>query len=328
MTQLVLGTLRGKRERRFRVDQPALVAAAAAPDLVFTARIADVSRRGMLLVLDQAADLGGEVCIRWKEDLKGTIRHSEEVDGEYRVGVELETGRRSLLLEMMAQDNQHLQEALAAAARTSVIKSRFLASLRNEFLTPLNGIMGFAELLFDAKVGPVTDDQRDCLEDILICSRHLLTLINQVLDLTKIESGKMDFEYTLVDLGTLAHETMEGVKGLAARKGIALRLECDEGVGPVEADAARLRQVLFNYLSNALKFTAEGGRVVVRTGGDEPGYYRVEVEDNGIGIEPRDMGRLFSEFSRLGAARKEGSGLGLAITRQIVEGQGGAGRSG
>jgi signal transduction histidine kinase len=174
-------------------------------------------------------------------------------------------------------------------------------------------------------VGPVTSDQKDCLSDILSCSRHLLTLINQVLDLTRIESGKMDFQHEEVHLENLAREVMDGVKGIAAGKRIAMRLESDGRVGPVLADASRLRQVLFNYLSNALKCTADMGWVVVRIAAEGPASYRIEVEDNGVGIHPQDLPKLFREFGQLGASEKakSGTGLGLAITRGIVEAQGG-----
>jgi signal transduction histidine kinase len=262
------------------------------------------------------------------------------------VGVALASCCDSLLIELLARETVTLrkidQEVAASAAvlrgqihemattlqsatRASELKSRFLASVSHEFRTPLNGIIGFSELLYDAKVGPVTIDQKDYLSDILSCSRHLLTLINQVLDLTKIESGKMDFQYEAVPVEALAREVMEGVKALAASKRISVRIECHQGVGTVRADAARLRQVLFNYLSNALKFTPEDGSVLVRILPENGDSYRIMVEDNGVGIRPEDLSRLFTEFGQLGTARNAGSGtgLGLAITRQIVEKQGG-----
>jgi signal transduction histidine kinase len=338
----------GKRKyRRFPVDQPALVSCVAVPGLVRTARIADVSRRGVQLILEQAAFLDAEIRIQWtNKEIRGTVRHQGRRGGQYRVGVALANSRDSLLVDLLARETMALRKldreaaasaavlrgqihemagALEAAVRASEIKSRFLASVSHEFRTPLNGIIGFSELLYDAKVGPVNTDQQDYLSDILSCSRHLLTLINQVLDLTKIESGKMDFQYEAVRLEAVAREVMEGVKGLAAGKRIVVGIECDERIGTVRADAARLRQVLFNYLSNALKFTPEDGRIVVRIVPEDPACYRIQVEDNGVGIRPEDLSRLFTEFGQLGTARKAGSGtgLGLAITRRIVEKQGG-----
>jgi signal transduction histidine kinase len=336
-----------RKYRRFPVNQPALVSCAAVPGLVWTARIADVSRRGMQLILEHPALLHTEVRIQWaNREILGKVRYQQQCRGEYRVGVALDKSCQSLLVELLARETialrkidqevaasaallrQQIREmsaALEAATRASEIKSRFLASMSHEFRTPLNGIIGFSELLHDAKVGPVTDDQKECLSDILSCSRHLLTLINQVLDLTKIESGKMDFLYETMEIEAPVREVMEGLKTLAAEKHIAVGTECDAGIGTVRADAARLRQVLFNYLSNALKFTPEGGAVVVRVLREDAAYYRIAVEDNGPGIPAEDLSRLFTEFGQLGKARTAclGTGLGLAITRQIVEKQGG-----
>jgi len=336
-----------RKYRRFLVNQPAMVTCAAVPGLLWTARIADVSRRGMQLIFEHPALLDAEILVQWSnKEVRGRVRYQQQRGAEYRVGLALTTCSDSLLVDLLARETialrridhevaasatllrQQIREMAAAvqsATRASEIKSRFLASVSHEVRTPLNGIIGFSELLHDAKVGPVTVDQKECLADILNCSRHLLTLINQVLDLTKIESGRMDFHYEPVELEALAREVMEGVKALAAGKRIAVRIQCDPRIGTVQADAPRLRQILFNYLSNALKFTAEEGLVVVRVMTADPGYYRISVEDNGVGIHAEDLPRLFTEFSQLGAARKAGmgTGLGLAITRQIVEKQGG-----
>jgi signal transduction histidine kinase len=340
-------TLTKRKHRRFPVNQPALVSCAAVPGLVWTARIADVSRRGMQLILEHPALLDADVCIQWaNREIRGTVRYQQQRGGENCAGVALANCCDWLLVELLARETVALRKidrevaasanllrrqigemssALAAATRASEIKSRFLASVSHEFRTPLNGIIGFSELLHDAKIGPVTTDQKECLSDILACSRHLLTLINQVLDLTKIESGKMDFQYEAIDPQVLVREVKEGVKTLAEGKRIAVRTECDASVGKVRADTARLRQVLFNYLSNALKFTPEGGSVVVRVRPEGAACYRIAVEDNGPGIRPEDLSRLFTEFGQLGTPRTEGSGtgLGLAITRRIVEKQGG-----
>jgi signal transduction histidine kinase len=342
-----------RNDRRFIVNQPAYVSCAGA-DEIFTARICDISRRGMQLILDRAAALDPAVLIEWNgREIRATVRYQQLRGVDYRVGVELNGSWDSLVSDVLAQQaeelrqsnlalqraehelveaadvlrhkNQELAAALDLASQASEIKSRFLASVSHEFRTPLNGIIGFSELLYDAVVGPVTDDQQSCLSDILSCSRHLLTLINQVLDLTKIESGKMDFQHEEVLLENVAREVMDGVKGIAAGKRISLRLEGEGRVGAVRADAARLRQVLFNYLSNALKCTADAGWVVVRIAPESATSYRLEVEDNGVGIHPEDIPRLFREFGQLGASEKakDGTGLGLAITRRIVEAQGG-----
>ena len=343
-----------RNDRRFIVNQPAYVSCASVPGQAWTARICDISRRGMQLMLEQAATLDPALLIAWNgREIRATVRYQQQRGEDYRVGVELAGSGDSLVSDVLAaqaeelrqsnhalqkaegelvaaaaelrRKNRELAAALELASQASEIKSRFLASVSHEFRTPLNGIIGFSELLYDSVVGPVTDDQQSCLSDILSCSRHLLTLINQVLDLTKIESGKMDFQHEEVQLEIVAREVLDGVKGIAAGKRIAMSLESDGRVGPVIADAARLRQVLFNYLSNALKCTAEMGSVVVRIAAQGPSSYRIEVEDTGVGIRPEDLPRLFTEFGQLGASEKakSGTGLGLAITRGIVEAQGG-----
>lgn len=336
-----------RKHRRFLVNQPALVSCATVPGILWTARIADVSRRGMQLILEHAALLDTEVRVQWgNREFRAKVRYQQQRGGEYRVGVALATGSDALLVELLARETlslrridhevaasavalrhqiREMSQALDAARRASEVKSRFLASVSHEFRTPLNGIIGFSELLHDAKAGPVTSDQKEYLADILACCRHLLTLINQVLDLTKIESGKMDFHYEAMELEPVIKEVKDGVKALAESKRIVVRTVCDQRIGPVRADAARLRQVLFNYLSNALKFTPEGGAVVVKVEREAAIGYRIAVEDTGMGIRAEDLSRLFTEFGQLGTPRTSGSGtgLGLAITRQIVEKQGG-----
>jgi signal transduction histidine kinase len=343
-----------RNDRRFIVNQPAYVSCASAPGRVWTARICDISRRGMQLIFDQTARLDSALRIEWNgREIHGTVRYQQQMGADCRVGVELLGSWDSLVSDVLAQQaeelrhsnqalrkaeeelvgaavvlrnkNQELAAALDLASQASEIKSRFLASVSHEFRTPLNGIIGFSELLYDGAVGSVTDDQQSCLADILSCSRHLLTLINQVLDLTKIESGKMDFRYEEVSVVNVVREVLDGVKGIAAGKRISLSIESDGRVGPVVADAARIRQVLFNYLSNALKCTDDMGSVVVRISAEGQSSYRMEVEDNGVGIHPDDIPRLFTEFGQLGASEKakNGTGLGLAITRRIVEAQGG-----
>jgi PAS domain S-box-containing protein len=208
----------------------------------------------------------------------------------------------------------------------SRLKSEFLANMSHELRTPLNAIIGFAELMHDGKVGPVAPDQKEYLGDILTSSRHLLGLINDVLDLSKIEAGKMEFLPELVSLGKIAAEVRDILRSLAASRRIAISIEVDPAAGEVVTDPAKLKQVLYNYLSNALKFTPEDGRVTLRIAPDGGEEFRVEVEDTGIGIRPEDLGRLFVEFQQLdvGAAKKYGgTGLGLALTRRIVEAQGG-----
>jgi PAS domain S-box-containing protein len=207
------------------------------------------------------------------------------------------------------------------------LKSEFLANMSHELRTPLNAIIGFAELMFKGKAGPVSDDHREYLGDILTSSQHLLQLISDAVDLARIESGALVFRPRKVDLAKIAGEVHDILRGLAATKHIGLAIEVDPALDTVMLDPGKLKQVLYSYLSNALKFTRAEGRVTLRVMPGAPGSFRIEVEDTGIGVRPEDMHRLFVEFQRIdaeGARRFGGTGMGLALTQRIVEAQGGS----
>jgi len=226
---------------------------------------------------------------------------------------------RRRLEDMREEQNRRLQEA-------SRLKSEFLANMSHELRTPLNGIIGFAELMHDGKVGPVSAAHKEYLGDILASSRHLLQLINDILDLAKVESGKMEFRPEPIEVARLVGEVRDILRTLASEKRIEVHSDVDRRVATVVADPAKLKQVLYNYLSNALKFTPEEGRVTIRVREEGAREFRVEVEDTGIGIRPEDIDKLFVEFRQLdaSAAKKySGTGLGLALTRRIIEAQGG-----
>jgi PAS domain S-box-containing protein len=222
--------------------------------------------------------------------------------------------------EELARQNRRVEEA-------NRLKSEFLANMSHELRTPLNAIIGFAELLHDGRAGPVTAEQREYLGDVLTSSRHLLQLINDVLDLSKVEAGKIELRPELVDLEQLVGEVRDILRSIAGAKRIQVAVTIAPAIRIGVADPAKLKQVLYNYLSNALKFTAEGGRVSVRVQptGDSTGI-RLEVEDSGIGIKAEDIDRLFVEFQQLDASTAKkypGTGLGLALTKRLVEAQGG-----
>jgi CheY-like chemotaxis protein len=201
-----------------------------------------------------------------------------------------------------------------------------LANMSHELRTPLNAIIGFAELMHKGRVGPVSAEHQEYLGDILTSSRHLLQLINDVLDLAKVESGKMEFRPELVDVGKLMTEVRDILRGLAASKHLHLDTLVSADLGAVTVDPARLKQVLYNYLSNAIKFTPEDGRVTVSAAPAGPDLFRIEVEDTGIGVSPDNLSKLFVEFQQLdaSAAKKyQGTGLGLALTKRLIEAQGG-----
>jgi len=219
----------------------------------------------------------------------------------------------------LQQENRRIQEA-------SRLKSEFLANMSHELRTPLNAIIGFAELLHDGQVPHDAPEHQEFLGDILTSGRHLLQLINDVLDLSKVEAGKLDFHPEEIDLEKVVGEVVSILRTSAATGRIDLSVEVDPAADTAYLDPSRLKQVLYNYVSNALKFTDEGGAVVIRVLPEAEGVLRVEVEDDGVGIAPEDAGKLFVAFQQLdGGAGKShaGTGLGLALTRRLVEAQGG-----
>ncbi len=228
-----------------------------------------------------------------------------------------EVRQRTIELELQ---NRRIQEA-------NRLKSEFLANMSHELRTPLNAIIGFSELLHDGQVPSNTPEHHEFLGDILTSGRHLLQLINDVLDLAKVEAGKLDFRPEPVDLSKLIHEVVSITRTTAATKRITVESQVDPALVDIQIDPGRLKQVAYNYLSNALKFTPEHGRVTIRCLAADDHMFRLEVEDTGVGISAEDQGRLFVEFQQLEqgtAKRHQGTGLGLALSRRLVQAQGGS----
>jgi len=204
-------------------------------------------------------------------------------------------------------------------------KSEFLANMSHELRTPLNAIIGFSEVLLERMFGELNEKQDDYLKDIHSSGRHLLSLINDILDLSKVEAGRMELEPARFDAPTAIGNAMTLVRERAQRHGIALGIEVAPDVGEIVADERKFKQILLNLLTNAVKFTPDGGRVDVlarRT----PGVLEVSVRDTGIGIAREDQEAVFEEFRQVGrhyTNKQEGTGLGLALTKRFVELHGG-----
>ncbi|HET8938818.1 MAG TPA: response regulator [Polyangiales bacterium] len=230
-------------------------------------------------------------------------------------------------LEELRVRSAELEAQNERVKESSRLKNEFLANMSHELRTPLNSIIGFADILYDREVPADSPKHYELIGDILRSGRHLLQLINDVLDLAKVEAGKLDFRPEVVDLPQLVSEVAAILRSIAAGKQIEIVTEIDPNLEQVTLDPARLKQVLYNYISNALKFTDNGGRVSVRATLEGEGMFRIAVADTGIGIAPQDLPRLFIEFQQLdaGTAKKHaGTGLGLALTKRIVEAQAGS----
>jgi signal transduction histidine kinase len=211
-----------------------------------------------------------------------------------------------------------------AAAQADQAKSRFLANMSHELRTPLNAILGYSELLQELAEGDGKEDYLADLKKIQIAGKHLLTLINDILDLSKIEAGKMDLQLEPFDLAALVRDVADTVAPLVQKNNNTLHLELADGLGTVRSDATRLRQCLFNLVSNASKFTERGrvGVSVHRQSTDGGDWLRIQVSDSGIGMTPEQLQKLFQPFTQADTSTTRkygGTGLGLVITRKICE---------
>ena len=196
--------------------------------------------------------------------------------------------------------------------------------MSHEMRTPLNVIIGFSEVLSDRMFGELNEKQEEYLKDIYASGIHLLSLINDILDLSKIEAGRMELEVTDFDLPSAIDNALILVRERATRRGITLRRTIDEQLGMLRGDERKVKQVLLNLLSNALKFTPEGGGIDV-SARLQDGAAEIAVTDTGVGIAPEDQEAVFEEFRQVGSADKkvEGTGLGLALSRKFIELHGG-----
>jgi len=217
-----------------------------------------------------------------------------------------------------------IQEKSAQLEVASRHKSEFLANMSHELRTPLNAIIGFSEVLQERMFGELNKKQDEYMRDIHSSGRHLLSLINDILDLSKIEAGRMELELSDFDLPAALQNAVTLVKERAQRHGVALKLKIASGLNAIRADERKFKQIMLNLLSNAVKFTPEGGSVSVaaRPNGS---MIEVSVADTGVGIAPEDQQAVFEEFRQVGRddRKSEGTGLGLALTKRFVELHGG-----
>jgi signal transduction histidine kinase/putative component of toxin-antitoxin plasmid stabilization module len=219
-----------------------------------------------------------------------------------------------------------IQEKSAQLEVANQHKSDFLANMSHELRTPLNAIIGFSEALIDRMFGDLNEKQAEYLKDIHESGRHLLSLINDILDLSKIEAGRMELDVSTFDLPAALSNAITLVRERAQRHAIDLALQVDKDLGAFSGDERKFKQIMLNLLSNAVKFTPDGGRIAVSAKKDTT-HVEISVRDTGIGIAPEDQAAVFEEFRQVGRDRlkkAEGTGLGLALTKRFVELHGGA----
>jgi signal transduction histidine kinase len=204
-------------------------------------------------------------------------------------------------------------------------KSEFLANMSHELRTPLNAVIGFSEVLLERMFGELNDKQNEYVDDILSSGRHLLSLINDILDLSKVEAGRLELDLSKFDLPSAMDNALTLIRERATRHGIKLEHFVDGRLGDFAGDERKFKQILLNLLSNAVKFTPEGGRIEVKATMADSSV-EISVTDTGIGIAAEDHEAVFEEFRQVGtdyAQKREGTGLGLTLTKKFVEMHGG-----
>jgi PAS domain S-box-containing protein len=224
----------------------------------------------------------------------------------------------------LAAHNEELALRNLQVERANRLKTEFLASMSHELRTPLHTVIGFSELLGEELQGPLNDKQKRFVHHIHRDSLHLLELINDILDLSKIEAGKIELRPEPLDLAALVEEALSSIRSLGQAKSLAIETHI-ASMSPVQADPLRIKQILVNLLSNAVKFTPAGGRIDIEAGPVED-FVEISVADTGVGIPQHEHEAIFDMFHQAGATTKgvrEGTGLGLAITRRLVEQHGG-----
>lgn len=251
------------------------------------------------------------------KDITRRIRNEETIKEKNRQLQEMTDN----LEELVAQRTAELERANARLIELNQYRSQFIANMSHELRTPLNSIIGFSEILIDGGFGELNDKQRKYAGNINRSGNHLLQIINDILDLSKIDAGKMELHPTVFDLNEHIKNSMFMLEGTAFKKGVDLSLQLNANSSMTEADSGRIKQVIYNLVSNAIKFTPAGGRVEIRTENQDRGI-AVYVKDSGIGISEEDQKKIFNEFEQVDnsySREYEGTGLGLPLVKRFLE---------
>lgn len=257
----------------------------------------------------------------YRNDVDAVLEHIQAL--EKIMNLDMQLGIQSYYIHYGSTMSK-LRELNSKIASASSAKSQFLANMSHEFRTPLNAIIGFTEVLQDQIPGPLNADQLEYLGDIHDGGQLLLRLINDVLDLSKVEAGRLELFYETFPVAQTIRETIASMRGLAKKKGLSIEINLPPDLGLITADKIRFKQVLYNLLSNAVKFTDKGGVTVSAKIAQD--CLNLTVADTGIGIRAEDLERIFVEFSQVDSShtrRYEGTGLGLALSRRLIEAHGG-----
>jgi two-component system cell cycle sensor histidine kinase PleC len=256
-------------------------------------------------------------------------RQIERGKGKERIillAIEDITSRREIE-NGLKKAHEELKELAVELKRASRVKSEFLANMSHELRTPLNSINGFSEVLYDETFGPLNDKQKRYANNILTSGKHLLLLINQILDMAKVEAGKMTLALSRLPMKSLLNEISLLVADMVGKKKIEMLLEISDDLPDIEADALKVKEIIYNLLSNAVKFTPEGGKIGMRTSTKKAdSEIEVVVWDTGVGIASENMGKIFEGFFRVDTPYSritEGTGLGLPLSKKLVELHGG-----
>jgi PAS domain S-box-containing protein len=283
---------------------------------------------------------------RWNEEFSRTVASAQPFRGDYRFlardgRVVWIHGEVKVIYDESGRPFMHgigyditelkliedgLRQSQEKEQRANRARSEFLTRTSHELRTPLNIIMGFAEFLTEAELDPLDPKRKEYLQEIYSSGKHLLRLIDDVLDLARVEAGKMDLRLEKFSVRVAVESVCAGAKTVALKRKIHIDVAVSPEIGEVTLDQQKFKQILYNLLSNAIKFTDPGGIVRIRILPQNANHFKLVVQDNGIGIRSEDMPRLFQDFEQLDSGpsrRYEGSGLGLALTKVLAELQGG-----